>query len=55
MRDNIFIPHISGYFLSQISGSVHTQELRRTQGMFLLSLILLSRCNVEGGCPRVII
>lgn len=53
MRDYISIPHTSGYFSSQVSGSAHTQELRRTLGMFLLSLILLSRCDGEGGLPQL--
>lgn len=49
MRDYVFIPHVSGYFFSQISGCVRTQELRRTLEMFLLSLFLLPRCDAEGG------
>lgn len=53
MRNYVFIPHISGCFLSQISGHVHTQELRRTMEMFLLSLFLLSRCDAEGGLHQL--
>lgn len=53
MRDYIFIPCASGHFLFQMSGCGHTQELRRTLEMFLLSLILFSRCNVEGGLQQL--